>query len=157
VLKNYGVGVIVLHDKKEFINKNLNTYYQQKENIHLFSYHIRNSVVSKNYILTADKGFDFASVDQLNISHRTLLGDGTLKVVSTIPNTPINKNKISISFDAEPKCSTTAYMNITQAGKSIWQGRLLRGKNYFNLYITSTQPIRLQSPCKVDITRMDIQ
>jgi hypothetical protein len=157
VLKNYGVDVIVLHDKKAISNKNLDNYYQQKEDIHLFSYRIRNSVIPKNYMLIADKGFDFASVDKLNISHRSLLGDGTVKVVSTIPNAPINKNNISISFDAGSKCSTNATMNITQAGKSLWHGKLLREQNYFYLNIAATQPVRLQSNCRIDISRMNIQ
>jgi hypothetical protein len=157
VLKKYGVGSIVLHDQKAFINKNLTPYYQEKDNIHLFSYRIKNSVTPKDYMLVADKGFDYLSVDPLEISHRALLGDGSLKVVSTIPKKSLDRSNFSISFDAEPQCSSNATLNITQAGKPIWHGRLLHGLNYFNLDISSSQPLRLQSSCTVDITRMNIQ
>lgn len=156
-LKALGIDVVTSYGLNPR-NDKLAVYYPASDNNKggiptIYSYRISSSVMPESYVLLAEDGFDYFSVDNNLISHRVLVKDGTL-IVQPLGKAPA-LNFYAVGFDAQSICAAGAstHLKISQNGKVYWEGDITNAIQRIN-FTTPKGIINLSTTCAIDITNM---
>lgn len=162
VLKSLRVDMIITHGLKAD-NPNLLPFYKLKPFINpdgtpdvtrsVYSYRIAPSVTTRDSFLVVENGYESLSVDENQISHRYVTSKADMKVRNN-PGT-IKSERYNASFDVASACPTTnALINISQDGRSLWNGSVSNKQKPILLNVSSHTFQITTLNCSIGITNL---
>lgn len=165
VLKSLGVDMVITHGMK-VDNPNLITYYKLKPFIKangspdvtrsVYSYRLGPAVTARDSFLAIEKGYESLSVDEHQISHRYVTSKAEMKVRNN-PSAVKGKSYVA-SFDVASACPTTnAIINISQGGRSLWNGPVGGTPTPIVLNVSDQKFQITTSNCSVGITNLSAE
>lgn len=156
-LKALGVNVVTSYGYDDNNNPGLTIYRPADVTKHggiptIYSYRINNSVKADHAVLVADTGFDYFSIDTRQESHRVLLRNGSMEVISPLTRKPVSVG-YNIGFDAQSIVGKDAVLVVKQDGHIIWQGDIKQAATMIRMPI-KPGIITVSTSEPIDITNM---
>lgn len=150
VLKSIGVNVVTTLSLGNIAVAGLVEYAPNQEGP-VRAYTIAENVQARGAVLLPNSGFFDLSVDNNQISHRSLRKDGTMEVRDTQTNkNATGRYRVVFNIEGQPG---VAHLIVSQNGQVLWDGSLEQGRVEFSAL--GEAPITLGTTVAVDITNME--
>ena len=160
VLKHLKVDTIISHGAEQN-TPNLTLYLEDlKKNADgsnflaasSFAYRITESVKPRNTVLVIEKGYDYLSLDNKQVSHRIIITEAQMQSRSL--NKASQTPKYHIMFDANSICPTSAKVSVIQNEDVLWSGLVGSMPTAVDANITGPDFKVRTELCSVDITNL---